>query len=145
MACVGRCEPFLFYFPPACSDFPPAPFRFPPCPHYGGVRFGRTIASGLRFAFLRAAADAACRLRLLKGASWVGTSQIQFFVNAMSRNGTSFLRTRPSQTAFGLLPLVPRAASPAKLGTIPAPALHYNENIPCAMTPMQLRPRQGET
>ena len=30
------------------------------------------------------------------------------------RNGTSFLRTRPSQTAFGPLPLVPRAASPAK-------------------------------
>ena len=58
MACVGRCEPFLFYFPPDCSDFPPAPFRFPPCPHYGGARFGRTIASGLRFAFLRAAADA---------------------------------------------------------------------------------------
>ena len=30
------------------------------------------------------------------------------------RNDTSFLRTRPSQTAFGPLPLVPRAASPAK-------------------------------
>ena len=30
------------------------------------------------------------------------------------RNGTSYLRTRPSQTAFGPLPLVPRAASPAK-------------------------------
>ena len=30
------------------------------------------------------------------------------------RDGTSFLRTRPSQTAFGSLPLVPRAASPAK-------------------------------
>ena len=74
-----------------------------------------------------------------------GSSQIKFLVNAMSRNGTSFLRTRPSQTAFGLLPLVPRAASPAKLGTIPAPTLHYNENIPCAMTPTQLRPRQGET
>ena len=32
---------------------------FPPCPHYGGGRSGRTIASGQRFAFLRAAADAA--------------------------------------------------------------------------------------
>ena len=31
----------------------------PPCPHDGGGRFGRTIASGQRFAFLRAAADAA--------------------------------------------------------------------------------------
>ena len=31
----------------------------PPCPHYGGARSGRTIASGLPFAFLRAAADAA--------------------------------------------------------------------------------------
>ena len=61
MACVGRCEPFLF--------FPPALFRFPPCPHYGGARYVRTIAAGQRFAVLRAAADAACRLRLLKGAS----------------------------------------------------------------------------
>ena len=71
MACVGRCEPFLFYFTPDCSDFPPAPFRFPPCPHYGGARFGRTIASGLRFAFLRAAADAAIAdfvcLKVLRG------------------------------------------------------------------------------
>ena len=39
--------------------FPPALFRFLPCPHDGGVRFGRTIAPGQRFAFLRAAADAA--------------------------------------------------------------------------------------
>ena len=30
----------------------------PPYPHDGGGRFGRTIASGQRFAFLRAAADA---------------------------------------------------------------------------------------
>ena len=29
----------------------------PPCPHDGGARFGRTIASGPRFAFLRAAPD----------------------------------------------------------------------------------------
>ena len=33
----------------------------------------RTIAAGQRFAVLRAAADAACRLRLLKGASWAGS------------------------------------------------------------------------
>ena len=59
MACVGRCEPFLFYSNTACSDFPPAPFRFPPCPHYGGGRSGRTITSGQRFAFLRAAPDGA--------------------------------------------------------------------------------------
>ena len=39
---------------------------FPPCPHYGGARSVRTIASGHRFAVLRAAADAASRLRLLK-------------------------------------------------------------------------------
>ena len=31
----------------------------PPYPHDGGARSGRTIASGHRFAFLRAAADAA--------------------------------------------------------------------------------------
>ena len=49
--------------------FSPAPFRFPPYPHYGGARYVRTIAAGQRFAVLRAAADAACRLRLLKGAS----------------------------------------------------------------------------
>ena len=51
MACVGRCEPFLF-FPLRCLDFSPAP-------HYGGARYVRTIAAGQRFAVLRAAADAA--------------------------------------------------------------------------------------
>ena len=45
------------------------------------------------------------------------------------RDGTSFLRTRPSQTAFGSLPLVPRAASPAKCDAIPAHGIDKELNL----------------
>ncbi len=50
--------PMFIFSPYLCKIFP--------CPHDGGARSGRTIASSRPFAFLRAAADAASRLRLLK-------------------------------------------------------------------------------
>ena len=59
MACVGRCEPFLFYFPLTVPISPLPRFDFPHAPRYGGGRSGRTITSGQRFAFLRAAPDGA--------------------------------------------------------------------------------------